>query len=261
MKPHTRSPIKRIALNLPGRSLTLRLIELLSKRAVLYAYSISLLCIAAASWLQWAVGGLILPVAYTVAAAAVVILTAAFVRRQESEVRNVELGLDGEREVSDTLQEVSADLGYRVFHSIADDGFDIDHVLIGPAGIFVIETKTHSKRDGDRRVKYDGKRVLIDGREPDRDPIAQVRACSRRIGQILYERLGERVPVRGVVLYPGWFVEEADNAEVLVLAPKRLFSVLKANQPRRPAQDPLIVRMSEALARHIRETKEASLKR
>ena len=35
--------------------------------------------------------------------------------------------------------------GYAVFHDIPGDGFNVDHALIGPAGIFAIETKTRAK--------------------------------------------------------------------------------------------------------------------
>ena len=44
----------------------------------------------------------------------------------------------------------------------------------------LIETKTVSKWVGHNlTIKYDVVRVLIDGVEPDRDPIRQVRACCR----------------------------------------------------------------------------------
>ena len=44
-------------------------------------------------------------------------------------------------------------------------------MLVGPAGIFTVETTTRSKPErGDARVIFDGERITVFGREPDRDP-------------------------------------------------------------------------------------------
>jgi len=49
-------------------------------------------------------------------------------------------------------------------------------VLIGPAGVFTVETKTRTKPHGDARVTFRGEALLVAGFEPDRDPIVQARA-------------------------------------------------------------------------------------
>ena len=62
--------------------------------------------------------------------------------------RNTNLGYFGERIVGEALDPLKAD-GFRVFHDVpAGDGqtpFNIDHVIVGPSGIFAIETKTRRK--------------------------------------------------------------------------------------------------------------------
>jgi len=58
---------------------------------------------------------------------------------------------------------------------VVGDGFNVDHVLIGPAGVFTVETKTHSKPRGDARVVFDGEAIQVAGMEPDRDPVVQAR--------------------------------------------------------------------------------------
>jgi hypothetical protein len=68
------------------------------------------------------------------------------------------LGSRGERAVGHLLQVQLAPLGYRIVHGIQCDGYDIDHVLVGPGGVYALETKTVSKRGNDR-VFYDGERV------------------------------------------------------------------------------------------------------
>lgn len=52
--------------------------------------------------------------------------------------------------------------GYRVYHDLQFDGFNVDHALVGPAGILAIETKTHRKKKNIKSnhvVKFDGKKL------------------------------------------------------------------------------------------------------
>ena len=58
--------------------------------------------------------------------------------------RSWRIGADGEETVGSKLSRL-ADQGWRVLHSVpvGERDADIDHVLIGPAGVFTINTKTH----------------------------------------------------------------------------------------------------------------------
>lgn len=65
-------------------------------------------------------------------------------------------------------------------HDEIGQGFNLDHVLIGSAGVFTIETKTLSKPvRGQARIKFDGERFLVNGFEPDRDPVIQAKAQAK----------------------------------------------------------------------------------
>jgi hypothetical protein len=97
---------------------------------------------------------------------------------------------------------------WRIFHDIQGPDFNVDHLVVSPKGVFAVETKTRSKpARGDVHVTYDGKKVLVNGFAPDRDPIVQARATSRWIHDVLLDRTGIDYAVRGVVLFPGWFIE------------------------------------------------------
>jgi hypothetical protein len=54
-------------------------------------------------------------------------------------------GEEGERAVGELLESF-ADAGWRVLHDISFGRGNIDHLLIGPAGIFTVETKSHAGR-------------------------------------------------------------------------------------------------------------------
>ncbi|MBI4001357.1 MAG: NERD domain-containing protein, partial [Nitrospira defluvii] len=134
-------------------------------------------------------------------------------------------------EVLDLLREK----GYRVFHDILGPNFNIDHVLVGSAGIFTIETKTRSKPlHADPKIFYDGQAIRIENEHPFDEPLVQARAQARWLTMVLND--GRAIPftVRPVVVFPGWFIERIgskSNCDVWVLNPKALGAFL-ANEPR-----------------------------
>ena len=120
-----------------------------------------------------------------------------------------------------------------MFHDVVGAGFNVDHVLIGPAGLFTVETKTFSKRPGpDVKIGFDGERILVDGFEPDRDPVVQAKAQMAWLRELLTESTGRKFPARPVILFPGWFVEQSKGSlrEVWVLNHKALPAFL-AKEP------------------------------
>src|SRR5207244_12405388 len=59
------------------------------------------------------------------------------------EFRNLNLGEKGERRVSEVLRTLR-DKDYVTFDDLLLEGVNIDHVVVGPGGVFAIETKTYS---------------------------------------------------------------------------------------------------------------------
>jgi hypothetical protein len=106
--------------------------------------------------------------------------------------------------------------------------------LIGSAGLFTIETKTFSKRPGpDAKVLFNGQDLIVDGLSLDRDPMVQAKAQAAWLSQLIGESTGRKLPVRPVILFPGWFVEQSKGStrEVWALNPKALPDFL-AHEPK-----------------------------
>jgi len=119
----------------------------------------------------------------------------------------LKLGRDGERIVAEELEKLRA-VGAHVFHDVPADGFNIDHVVLCDRGVYAIETKTWSKpQNRDARIRLTDTGIIVDGRHPDRDPIAQAQAEAKWLAQLLKECTGAWFQVRGAVLIPGWFIE------------------------------------------------------
>ena len=123
-------------------------------------------------------------------------------------IRNLRLARDGERAVADILDQMREN-GYRIFHDIVGSKFNADHVLIGSHGLYVIETKTMSKpAAGGAKITYSGESIRVGGFRPQRDPVQQASALAQWISESIETSTGRTYPVRPVILYPGWFVED-----------------------------------------------------
>ncbi len=94
-------------------------------------------------------------------------------------------GARGEESVALLLADLPAD--FHVFHDVHGGvSGGIDHVVVGPSGVFVIETKCWAGV-----VTMRNSTILIDGNAPDRAPLAQANASARAIAGLIEERLGE----------------------------------------------------------------------
>jgi hypothetical protein len=141
------------------------------------------------------------------------------IRRRVGQLR---LGRDGERVVGQFLERLR-DGGGRVFHDIPGQGFNLDHVVISPHGVYAIETKTLSKPWPKAAITVEGDSLRVAGHLPDRDPIQQVTCAARWLECLLEQSTGKRFVVRGVVVFPGWYVEQrSERGPVWVLEPKML---------------------------------------
>ncbi len=77
------------------------------------------------------------------------------------------IGARGEERVSQLLSALSDN--YHVFNDFIAGSLHVDHVVLGPAGIFAVETKFWRGK-----VTIEDGRILIDGRNPSRSPLTQV---------------------------------------------------------------------------------------
>lgn len=203
-----RSPLKQQPLRVPGESLAEERDRLLNDE-LLPAVMMALFTVVFALFQWWAYATKTppMPIPASLVALFVVVYSAYRVQKIRPQLRKLKLGLDGEKVVGQFL-ESHRGASDHVFHDVCGPGFNVDHVLVSPHGIFTVETKTRSKpAKGQPVVKYDGEKVFVDGLEPDRDPVVQARAARDWIRGILLDTTAIQYPVRGVVVFPGWYVE------------------------------------------------------
>lgn len=108
-----------------------------------------------------------------------------------------ELGAVGERLVAAELQRLcQRDPRWRVLHSIpvGTNGSDIDHVIIGPAGVFTLNTKHHAGKS----LWVAGNTFMVNGQRQHH--IRNARFEASRASKLLTAAMGAPVMVRGFVV-------------------------------------------------------------
>ena len=251
----TRSPLKGKPLRLPGQSVDERLDEVFYSLVITPVFMAFLLVVLAGlEWFRYYRPAKPVPELFSAAAVAGILYAAYRIWRALPEIRALKQGRDGERAVGQYLERLRAN-GYQVLHDVMGDGFNVDHVVIGPTGIYTVETKTFSKAvEGDAKIMFDGETLRVAGFEPDRDPIVQAKAQASWLRELLSESCGRKFRVRPVILFPGWFVEQGKGTtkDIWVLNPKALPQFLE-NEPKELESDAVSL-ASYHLSRFIRSS-------
>ena len=239
MASQQRTPLKDKPLRQAGQSISEELESMWDKKIVpWYLAAAALFSVAINEWVHhlWAIPPM--PWIMTIAAVVPMSVIAWRIKRLLPHARNLKLGLAGERVVGQYLERLHAE-GYQVFHDVQGPDFNLDHVLIGPAGVFTVETKTWNKPFASAKISFDGERVLVGGKAPERDPVVQALAQSAWLQRELRTSSGKAFDVRPVIVFPGWFVESAAGAHrrLWVLAPAALPTFLQNETAKLPADE------------------------
>lgn len=234
----SRNPFLSKPARLPGQSLSDRIDDLRSDVGFDSAIVVLLFLLWAFEWARhhWNIPPQ--PVALAIAG---LLMAALILRRTWSnyqELRRCRQGHTGELLVAQVLEELRSD-GYRVLHDMQAHGFNIDHVIVGPSGVFTIETKTLKKpRRGSPTIDYDGKTLAFPNNSSSSSAIHQAVDEASWLSGLIEQRTGKKFSVRAVVIYVDWYVKEnIANPTVWVLNQKMLRAKLKSLPQTFPPDD------------------------
>lgn len=141
------------------------------------------------------------------------------------------IGADAEEAVAEQLARLGPD--WRSLHAVrvGDRGSDIDHVVIGPGGVFTVNAKHHPQAS----VWVGGDTFLVNGaRVPY---VRNSRHEARRAARLLTEHVGFPVQVVGIVAvmgaHRGFTVKKQPEDGAVVVVQRKRISQLLREQPLR----------------------------
>ena len=225
----------------PGET-QLKLVRKLEEDAIIWVFCAATVPVAVAGLLLWVTTQL--PATFQIIGAVITLAavgctfyaSAKWFAGRTGEIGNRYLGYFGERVVGEHLEPLKA-LGWRIFHDVPGmnngNSFNLDHVAVGPAGVFVVETKT--RRKGGARPGFDDHKVYFDGHSlvwpwgEDNHGLEQTERNAVWLADTLLTEVGEHVPVTPVLTLPGWWVEmkpARDSRQCRVTNPKTLAKFL-----------------------------------
>ena len=155
--------------------------------------------------------------------------------RLRQDVRNLKQADKAERHVSDLLRRLR-DKDYVTFDDLVDDNgrsqSNIDHVVVGPGGVFAVETKGFSVfADGCAEINTDG--VLRLGKKPAiKNPLGQAKASAAAVSEHLWACLQQKYWVQPVLALPGWNVLPAKADVGVVVVNDETIGEYFASRPR-----------------------------
>ncbi|CAM3056029.1 nuclease-related domain-containing protein [Rariglobus hedericola] len=218
----------------PGETLRRKLAELEERElnAFILAFAIPLAVGASLAWIATHLDGAYQITGLITAVSGLLVSLIFLTRRLIGGIdrwRNTWLGYFGERVVAESLEPLKA-AGFQIFHDVpagdAKSLFNIDHVIIGPSGVFAIETKT--RRKGRARAGFAEHQIIYDGQVlaypwgEDRHGLDQALRQARWLEDHLAQLIGLRTPVQAILTFPGWMVISRARGEVAVLNPKQI---------------------------------------
>ncbi|MEY2490449.1 MAG: hypothetical protein QOC70_2391 [Verrucomicrobiota bacterium] len=165
-------------------------------------------------------------------------------RRLDPQFRNLNRGERGELRVAEILDDLRSS-GYRAFHDLVGEGYNIDHVVVGPAGVFAIETKF---RSGYGEIEFrNGEGLFVSGRKEENDPLLQARRNARDVNRIIKENCQIDRWVKPLVVFVGdWKIKNKwRDTDARVLSTDQIANYLDRQQPE------LVRREIELICSHL----------
>lgn len=152
--------------------------------------------------------------------------------------------------------------GYGVYHNFPGEKLSIDHIAVGPNGVFSVaaERRAELKRGkgpGDTKVIYDGQHLRfplwVETRCLDR-----ARRQAQWLSRWLGSTVGEAVMVYPLLVLPGWLVNRRKWGDVVLVSEKdyEFLTTLCV----RLLSDALIERISQQIEQRCRDVGPATLR-
>jgi hypothetical protein len=114
--------------------------------------------------------------------------------------KDAERGAAAEEKVALRLTDLPE--GYFGFHDLSFNGFNVDHLVLGPAGIFVVETKSHPGT-----VDANGETLLLNGKPPRKNFLNQTWSQTKSMQEYLWKMTSKEWKIKPVLCFTNAYVK------------------------------------------------------
>ena len=216
-KKKYRSPIEGPLRRLPGQSIREEWNRLFDDKVMGYFFAVlGTWLLAIWQWIYWWTGSKPSPGFATVLASIVTIYCAYRIWRLYPEFRNLNLGEKGERRVSEVLRTLRHK-DYVTFDDLLLEGVNVDYVVVGPGGVFAVETKTYSVfGNGIAGIAPNGE-LYLSGKPALKDALNQARSSAALVSAEVKRWTAREVWVTPIVVLPGWRIDPPKSETTVVV--------------------------------------------
>lgn len=156
------------------------------------------------------------------------------------EERRAIRGARGEERLEEILEEL--DENCMALHDVASPYGNIDHIVIGESGVFLIETKAHGGR-----VSVSDGQLLVNGRSAEKDFIAQTLRNSYWLKERILRATGVEPWINPIIVFTNAFVEWGRPIKGVVVTNRKFLLKLMARLRRKSEKNSRIWEMREKL--------------
>ena len=150
-------------------------------------------------------------------------------------IRNYKLGRDGEKSVAQYLSIVARQLSkentnMHIYHDLVDEKkkFNIDHVVVLKKGIFIVETKTYRKDEGQtNKITSNGKELFKNGQKMTTNIPLQVKGQAQWLQSELLQTTGKKYLIIPTIAFVGWYVDSKKIDDIYITQAKTLKNILE----------------------------------
>jgi len=129
---------------------------------------------------------------------------------------------EGQMAVAQEVNRLMPD-GYQVYHDFPTDRFHIDHIIVGPNGVFTVTTKVipNIGRNRERSLMLDDQCLIVGKQKDDRTvPYAAFQASW--LAKWILTATGEALSVQSILTVPGWRMKTLCKTSILVVEPEAI---------------------------------------
>lgn len=148
--------------------------------------------------------------------------------------------------------------GFHVFHDVPAEGFNIDHLVVGPTGVFAVETKGRSKPKAETGGEKSSYRVVYENGVlqfptwQETEPLEQAKRQAQWVSKWLSNACGFEVRSSPALILPGWYIERRARSEVPVLALGALSNFFTKYRVQ-PLQEPQITQLVYQVEQKVKQ--------